>query len=70
MEKIMLFLNKYGILIHSLSIAFWIWMLSQNLIKIQNGTANTPEKISFYAILILLAASTLNLINAIRKFRK
>jgi hypothetical protein len=69
MQKIVAFINKYGIVVHSLSILFWLWLITLNYQKMQLGETNLPTKISYYFGFFLLALSTFNLINAIRKFR-
>jgi len=69
MEKFIGFINKYGIVVHSLSILFWLWLISLNHEKMQLGNTNLPTKISFYFGIFLLLLSTFNLINAIRKFK-
>lgn len=69
MGKIVAFINKYGIVVHLLSVIFWMWLISLNYEKIQLGNPNLPTKISFYFGIVLLVLSTFNLINAIRKFK-
>ena len=69
MNKFIAFINKYGIIVHTLSILFWLWVINMNYQKMQLGDSNLPTKISFYFGFFLLALSTFNLINAIRKFK-
>jgi hypothetical protein len=69
MEKFVAFINKYGIVVHLLSMLFWVWLISLNYEKMQLGNTNLPTKISYYFGIVLLLLSTFNLINAIRKFK-
>ena len=67
MEKPSGFLNKYGIVIHVLSIILWLYIIWSNYERWQDGTANRPVKISFYISFALLGLSVFNLITAIRR---
>ncbi len=69
MNKFVAFIHRYGIVVHLLSLIFWLWLISINYEKMQLGDANLPTKISFYFGCVLLLLSTFNLINAVRKFK-
>lgn len=64
------FINKYAIPINSLSILFWIWMISLNNEKIQLDKTGTVSKVPLYIGIALLFLSTFNLITALLKRRK
>lgn len=64
------FINKYAIPINSLSILFWIWIISLNIDKIQLDKTGTVSKAPLYIGIVLLVLSTFNLISALLKRRK
>ncbi|HEX9981147.1 MAG TPA: hypothetical protein VGB50_11345 [Flavobacterium sp.] len=70
MKKVAYILNRYGVIIHVLSIALWLWVIWTTYPKIESGEANLPIKLAFYGNLVLLALSVWNLINALRRRRK
>lgn len=59
------FVNQYGILFHSLSLAFWLWILNMNVNNPERN--NMPLKIFFYATIVFIVLSLFNLIISIRK---
>ncbi len=69
MQKFVAFVNRYGIIVHLLSILFWLWIITINYEKMQLADVNLPVKVSFYFGCVLLMLSVFNLINAIRKFK-
>ncbi|MGL2963333.1 hypothetical protein ACSVH2_05890 [Flavobacterium sp. RSB2_4_14] len=64
------FVDKHGIVFHSLSLVFWVWILNLNI--------NNPDrdkllglKISFYITIVFIVLSIFNLImSVIKKFKK
>ena len=44
MQKFTAFINQYGILFHSLSILFWLWIISNGIEKMQTLGGVFPKK--------------------------
>lgn len=69
MFKILAFLNKHSILINSVFIAFWLYVIFMNYVNsIENGS-EFPNK-SFYIALLFLALSGFNIYMGIKRKNK
>ncbi|MEK8180870.1 hypothetical protein WMW71_11015 [Flavobacterium buctense] len=67
MQKFTAFINKYGILFHSLSILFWLWIISNGIQRMQTEELPLTKKIAFGGIVMFLFLSVFNLYMAIKR---
>lgn len=67
MQKFTAFINKYGILFHSLSIIFWLWIISNGIQRMQTEELPLTKKIAFGGIVMFLFLSIFNLYMAIKR---
>ncbi|MFN3969601.1 hypothetical protein [Flavobacterium sp.] len=67
MQKFTAFINKYGILFHSLSILFWLWIISNGIQRMQTEALPLTKKIAFGGIVMFLCLSCFNLYMAIKR---
>ncbi|MFN3753642.1 hypothetical protein [Flavobacterium sp.] len=67
MQKFTAFINKYGILFHSLSILFWLWLISNGIQTMQTEELPLTKKIAFGGLIMFLFLSIFNLYRAIIK---
>lgn len=59
------FVNRYGILFHSFSLVFWLWILDMNINNPERD--QMPLKISYYFTIVFIVLSIFNLILSVRR---
>jgi cell division protein FtsW (lipid II flippase) len=67
MQKFTAFINKYGIVFHSLSILFWLWIISNGILRMQTEALPLTKKIAFGGVVMFLFLSIFNLYMAIKR---
>jgi hypothetical protein len=67
MQKFIAFINKYGILFHSLSIVFWLWLISNSIERMQTEELPLTKKIAFGGLIMFLCLSIFNLYRALKQ---
>ena len=64
-QKFRDFVNRYGILFHSFSLVFWLWILDMNINNPERH--QMPLKISYYFTIVFIVLSIFNLIVSVRR---
>jgi len=67
MNRLTAFINKYGIIFHSLSILFWLFILSNAFQKFQSGDLPLKSKIAFGGCFLFLILSIFNLYRSLKQ---